>query len=300
MKKFIVMTLILALLTSNFTLVSAASSSKKGDTENRDNLIELGFTDDEINNFTDKEIDEFSKLEGTIVSKKTTYTRISPDGISTEISKKEAVKEAEEINKKNQEIVSDDLVTTNETSTGSATNLLLEQTVTVSSLNNGQYFIKNSFKWLTNSLSRFTDVLAISHSTSLSNNSSNAGAVYLYDWKVSNGYPNSGSTGTKTNQITSIKKSSSTGFAWAIDLRLNNPNIAGTTATNHRGYAFMIVNKTPSNFTGYANAYGHYFHQKIKLSGTMSISINGASVDVTPTLYFTEANNNPNVQFYVR
>lgn len=299
MKKLIIMALILAMLASNFNLV-LAKSGRNEETDTRDNLIELGFTEEEINNFSDDEFDKFSKLKGIIVSKKTTYTRISPDGTSTELNKKEALKEAAEINKKNKETIEDNQVTTNETSTKRATNLLLEQTVTVSSLNNGQYFIKNSFKWLTNSLSRYTDVLAISHSTSLSNNSSNTGAVYLYDWKVSNGYPNAGTTGTKTNVISSIKKSSSTGFAWAIDLKLNNPDIKGTTATNHRGYAYMIVNKTPSNFTGYANAYGHYFHQKLKLSGTMSISINGASVNVTPTLYFTEANNNPNVQFYIR
>ena len=60
----------------------------------------------------------------------------------------------------------------------------------------------------------------------------------------------------------------------------------------------MIGDKTPTDFEGYSNAYGHYSHQTIGLSAP-SVTIYPTSISVSPTLFYKTATNNPSVQFYI-
>ncbi|ABB14565.1 hypothetical protein [Carboxydothermus hydrogenoformans] len=297
MRKFITVFTIIFCITFLFSGVAFAKSYTKNEIEH---FKELGFTEDEIANFDDREYQEYSKLNGKVISSVQKFYRVTPKEGFVEISKNQAIKEVFNYREKKRIKKNDNnkisLSSISILSGGTDTNSCswMTQTTTVTDLGNKQFLFKNSFTWLTEPIWTLNDVVAITHSSSTSTISGSEYLKYIYDrWFYDDGIPLwQVDTITKTYYKAYAKNVN--GYAFVFDLLGSD---GGYVVENNRGYMVYKVNATPSNFIGYSNAFGHYAHQQVAL--LFGIDLFSGSMSVSPSFAFDQAPDT-DVQFYIK
>ncbi|WP_139024154.1 hypothetical protein [Desulfosporosinus sp. OT] len=267
------MTLVLGLIPVSVL----AAPPQKLSNEQVKQFEQLGFSDDEIANLSDVEINRLSEKHGKLVSKVMKYYRVanSNNHTMTEITKDQALKEVQEDNKKSNKN-SDVGTMGNPNSSG---NSWLSMTTSVSDLGNKDFYYKNSFKWLTDPLMHFSDVIGMTHNDSLSTISDSDYLKVMYTK-----YNVTTPSGNQTDYYYTATKKDVTGYAYKFPLR----GTSGDYSYKYpNGYLIYECLATPSNFVGASNVYGHYDHQQI--AAALSIGLTKGSQVVTPAIAIDSA-----------
>lgn len=136
-------------------------------------------------------------------------------------------------------------------------------TTTSSKLSNGNTLLKNSFNWLRSPQIALTDVVGISHSASAVKVPGTEGFSYKY----------TDGTGTHSVGATSTTRNDK-GIAKKFNLKAIGTNAP---PTNHNGYISVQVKKGNINDIR-ANAYGHYTHVTVGVTGAIDIKTGSISV----------------------
>lgn len=271
-------------------------------------LTNLGFTEDEIATFSVSEYEKYKNLDGKIVGKSKKYYRVTKDSM-VEITEEKAKSEAEQYRAKKPSKtktsfndLSKKLIAFNGdlgklnlllSSGGSDTEYTswLVLTTTVSDLGSKTFLCKNSFSWMSDAFVELTDVIGMTHSSSISVNQNSEYLKYTYEVYRDIDYNQYISTENVTYSTADVKNSS--GYAFKYNLVMDG---LMTYTTYHRGYMVYTGVATPSSFVGYSNVYGHYSHQQITAS--IGIGMSAGSMSVTPSFAFDDATDT-DVQFYI-
>ncbi|MCM3216666.1 hypothetical protein ABER75_11155 [Niallia taxi] len=224
--------------------------------EEKENLEQLGFTEDEIETISQEEYNKYNKLDGELLTTDESVYKIISDSkgnilTTTQVTEAQAFSE---MNKPAQ-------ISIRATSTKQSS--WLKMTTTSSKLSNGNILLKNSFKWLKNPAIALTDVVGISHSASAVKVPGTEGFSYKYTDGV--GTHSLGAKSTTRNDY---------GIAKKFNLKAIGTNDA---PKNHNGYISIQVKKGNKNDIR-ANAYGHYTHITVGITGTISIKTGDISV----------------------
>lgn len=270
MKKLLGISLLTIL---SFNLVSFnVASAHESDLINEDPIIEsvdlntnqiyelqnLGFEDNEISSMTEEEYINFKNLDGELTEKEDSYYKVVANQQGDILESKEiSEKEAENLLTKqiNGNI---SLFATNTKTTG-----LLKMTLTSSKLSNGQTLLKNSYKWSKAPNIGLEDVVALTHSASAVKISGSVVSSHKY----------SDNLGVHTVKASATTQNSK-GVAKTFDVKVIG---AGVSPYDQHGYISVKVEK--GNKTDVkANAYGHYVHVTLGITGTISLSSGSISV----------------------
>jgi hypothetical protein len=237
----------------------------------------------------------FKDEDGKLLSKVTKYYKVSKTKLGphvSEVSEQAALSEATK--QKASNTVARSIMP--DTSTGgsdTSSNSWLTMTTSVSVARNGEFFTKNSWKWLTDPVWTLTDVVGIGHDSSTAVDAATGyGLYYTYDefWSDGSGY-----IGTYTDTYGSADQKSSGGWAWKYNI-LGTDN--GNYVQNNVGYCFYYLNPTPTSYSGQSDAYGQYAHQQNNPGVSIGISLSGPSFSVTPSWAFDTAPNTQ-AQFHI-
>lgn len=239
---------------------------------------QLGFSEQEVKDFTPEEYSEYSKMNGKLVSKVEKYFRISKDA-AVEISEQQALKEVAEFEKKKQQKNGEVGILGNG-SDEETTASWIKLTTTASDQGNKRFFFKNSFTWLSTPVVVLTDVIGMTKSASISIDQNTEYFKYTYDrWSALGNYVD-----TKNVISYTATKKDIPGYAFTYDLLgTDGIYIVG----GNRGYMSYWGTATPTNYVGPANVYGHYSHQQVTSTVSVGLSIGGMTV--TPALCFDDA-----------
>jgi len=237
----------------------------------KESLRGLGFSEREINFITEEEYQRVAHLEGEIESQETKFYEVTvlADGESliNEVSKEQATRGA--IKSK---ITKPGEIRPLATQTKNTSWMSL--TITSSKLSNGNTYLHNSFFWLSAPAVGFKDVVSITHSASAVKIPDTENFVYRY----------TDGRGTHTNGAIQIQNSNQ-GTAAYFDLKVVGAN---TAPYDQEGYLNLQVKKGNTNDVS-ANAYGHYDHITIALTGTPSIGIKSGSISIGGVTKVTKA-----------
>lgn len=246
-------------------------------------LKNLGFTEDEISTFSVSEYEKYKDLNGTLVSKTNKYYRVKKNSI-IEVTKLQAEREVKAYNQeKALKLATSGSYSINSGGTDTENTSWLSMTTTISDLGGKHFAFKNSFRWLSLPLCVFTDVVGMTHSSSISIDQGSEYLRYTYDVYIDKNYTSFLRTDSAYN-MTADKKNSS-GYAFEYDLIGYTSD--GYYASNNRGYMVYTGVATPTNFVGKAHAYGHYSHQQ--LAAPISIDLVSGNLSCSPSLAFDEA-----------
>lgn len=218
-------------------------------------MIELGFTDIELDTMTQEEFNKYSDLDGKLTSIDNSYYKVISDLEGNVLSTTEVSEETALLQS------SDSFITPFASNTEKTS--WMSMTTTSSKLSNGNTMLKNSFKWLKNPEIALTDVVGISHSASAVKVPGTEGFSYKYT--DGTGTHSLGSTSTTRNEK---------GIAKKFNLKKIGANAP---PTNHNGYISIQVKKGNKNDIR-ANTYGHYIHVTLGFTGTIDIKTGSISV----------------------
>ena len=239
---------------------------KKGDIFR---YINLGYTKDEISNFTQANIDYLKGKEGKLISIDEKYIRLSKDG-AVEVSKKQALQEAQEYNNRMKLKQSGILQGCSQPCRDDEELSWMHMTLYVTQYGN-QYELKNSFQWLTSPVWVLEDGIAISHPEFMTQVQNSEFFQYTYD-RFTNDTNHSYINTNSVNKYTADYKGPN-GMAFKYDI-LGTEFYNGSTVLvgNHRGYmTFSVTNSNPNFTTG--TAYGHYSHTELGILGSIGVSV---------------------------
>lgn len=221
-------------------------------------LLNLGFTDQEISTMTDEEYQSYANLDGELTAKEIKHYKVTEyengESEMTQVTEREALRG-----------IMNNQITPFATDTKK--NSWMTLTLSSSKLSNGNILLKNSFKWANIPAITLKDVVAITHSATAVKVPSTQKFVYKYtDGK-----------GTHTRGATSFTPSAQ-GTAAKFDIVGTGKNAP---PRNQNGYLSFQVKKGNKNDIR-ANAYGHYHHVTLGITGTItlkpgSISVGGVS-----------------------
>ena len=210
-------------------------------------LKSLGFSEEQLDLMTLEEHEALiSKIgastRGEIVGVETSYYRVSTEDGVTEISKEQADEELLEYESRVTAFASD-----------TATTSWMRMTTTSSSLGQGEYYLMNSFRWLTRPVYALTDVVGMSFNPNL---------TYIQDSEYASYTREYGGVNPPSPELDHLfyaqHKSANAGIAFDIDLKLYSNNGYRMTET-HSGYMSFRVRKNNTTATS-TNVYGHYSH----------------------------------------
>lgn len=257
---------------------------------NKNELRDLGFTEEELTTMTNDEFGKYKELDGELTQKTNHFYEVTTDLYERttvlEITEKEALDRVGPlVNTTPTTVIPPSLggitvvkppistmsiqPTTSTMSTSSTSSTVktswFKMTTTSSKLSNGNVLLKNSFVWLKSPNAQFTDVVGITHSASAVKVPGTEGFSYKYtDGK---GVHTLGSKSTSRNSY---------GIAKKFNLKAIGTNIP---PYNHNGYISVQVKKGNKNDIR-ANAYGHYTHLTAGFTGTASIGLTPGSMSV--------------------
>ena len=230
--------------------------------QQKEEMKELGFTDDDIDSMSIEEYNKYKNLDGKLTSSEENYYEVTADkdGNVTDI---EEITESEAVNQAQQQEkpVFSTMAAKSQSST--KTTGLLKMTLTSSKLSNGNTLLKNSFTWIKSPEFALTDVVGITHSASAVKVPGTDGFSYKYTDGV----------GTHSLKVSSTTNSA-TGIAKKFNLKKGGSN---KPPYNHHGYISIQVKKGNKNDVR-ANAYGHYTHVTVGLTGSITIKTGSISV----------------------
>lgn len=249
----------ISLLTPTLVFASENTDSVTAVTlneEQKDRLINLGFSHEEIRTMSETEYKKFADLNGVLTSKETKYFEVieeqNGDSEFIEVSKEQAMK-----GMLKSEIQS--------YATATQTNSWMRLTLTSSKLSNGNTLLKNNFSWQRQPNIGLKDVVGITHSANAVKVPNTQSFMYSYIDK-----------GKLHSKGPDSYQHSAVGTSAKYDLK-----VVGSPPTNHHGYLSFQVKKGNKNDVS-ANAYGHYAHTTFGITGTIdlktgSLSVGGAS-----------------------
>ncbi|MEY8346344.1 hypothetical protein [Niallia circulans] len=223
-------------------------------------LKNLGFDDYEISTMTKEEYEQVANYDSELTIKSSHFYKVEQnnDGQVTAITEvpQEVATQAATIENKNKFSIAASNPAKPKTS-------WMQLELSSSKLPNKNIYLRNKFKWLKNPEIALTDVVAISHSASAVKV---PGTDYLnYKYTDGKGTHTLGATHTTFSDY---------GVAKKFNLKAIGKN-KGT--SNHHGYISMSVQKGNSKDIQ-ANAYGHYSHITLGVTGTIDIKAGSISV----------------------
>lgn len=228
--------------------------------EEKERLVQLGFTENEIATMSLEEYNKYRDLDGELLSLEESYYKIVSDSQGNVLKTVEVSEDA------TLTALDQSTPTFRATASDTEETSWMKMTTTSSKLSNGNIQLKNSFIWLNNPQVALTDVVAISHSANAVKVPDTEGFSYKYtDGK---GTHSVSASGTTRNDY---------GIAKKFNLKaigINSP------PTNHNGYISVQVKKSNQNDIR-ANAYGHYTHVTIGFTSTIDIKSGSISVGGT-------------------
>lgn len=297
--------LIFSLIILIFPMTTINVAAKKSTDDKK--IIELGFSSEEINDFTVYEIEYFSTNDLKLVSSYEKYFNVITDEKGNvkyvEVDKETAIRESEKANKKEKElrdskmILNEGTVTTKsigDTWYNITNNSWMHLYGSVYQSTSTKYLFRMSWDWLTMPNMKLVDVAAITHSDSWSINPGTFYANNMVDVRdVDTGYL------IETDIEEYYTPSASNINGQAIRFPVTNAIIYEPNydyLDNIRGRIQYEVTKGDSGMI-YSNMYGDYSHQI--LPGFFSIGLNLGNLSVSPSSSYSEANT-VNVQFPVQ
>jgi len=244
------------------TIIQPISVSVK----DQQRLIELGFTEDEIEVFNQEEYAKYIGLNGTLLESSESVKEVVVNTLTGEIVSSEPIPKSEALAKIKLQEAAPEIA-----QTCSGQNNCWEQTswmklqTTASKLSNGRIFLKTSFTWLSRPAVRLTDVVAVTHSPSAVKIPSSDTFSYTYK------------DGVGTHSV-APKQIQRTGPGVAARFNLKD---IGTNAApyDHRGYITLQITRENNNITK-GNAYGHYSHTTVGVATSVSIASNGVGISI--------------------
>lgn len=246
-------------------------------------FIELGFSREEINDFTEEDIKSVEDLYGELLEVDEQYYLVSEEG-SQLVDEEQALEDIEKYKEnkaKNEKANMSDsnLITISSTTQiGSDVEQLswMKMTTTVSKVydpktQRTEYLLKNSFQWLTTPAFTLTDAIAISHPESMIQVQGSEHFTYRYDRYQNMFGGKFVSTGSRTKSSADTKNSNGMGFKYDI---IGSETVNGTKylVINNRGWMHFRVTQSNKNIT-HGNAYGHYTHTRGTLTGSIGVKV---------------------------
>lgn len=237
-------------------------------TEEKENLHDLGFSEEEVSTMTNEEFQQYEELDGELVNKTDKFYKLTTDinnvTRATLVTEHEALVQSGYLQETGTGIGSGDTTTVIKPpisimSVDTNKNSWLKMTTSASKLSTGTILLKNSFVWLRSPNVTLTDVVGITHSASAVKVPGTESFAYKYT--DGRGVHTLGSKSTVRN---------STGIAKRFNLKGIGSNIP---PYNHNGYISVQVKKG-NKYDIRANAYGHYSH--------ITAGITGATIGLTP------------------
>ncbi|MBP3953115.1 hypothetical protein [Bacillus suaedae] len=254
---------------------SKLKTQKQLKLKNKDFLryAELGFSKEEVLDFTEADIAKLQDKHGSLVSVEDTYYKVTKEG-SEVVPEDEALIEIEKA--KNQTVNNHGEVSTQAFKAVPDTEDLswMKMTTTVSSLGNNKYAIKNSYTWKTEPVFVLQDAVGISYSSHLTYLANSEYLKYTYD-RYQNVFGGN-YYDTKSGYVWSAQDKDP-GVAFRYDLKGRDGDYV---CVNHRGFAYVEIERSNKNYTS-ANAYGHYSHTEVAIAGSIGVKISTNNLSVT-------------------
>jgi DNA-binding transcriptional MerR regulator len=309
--KIFVIILILSLPFNAVAQVSSAIDVEK--------FLSLGFTLEEINDFTEHDLEQYGHLDGELVQKTDIYqkmTRLESGEVIVKTADEETAlkeskaleKEIEKIEKRILELKKEkrekkskreeeridseiSILTTewrNQKDSG-----WLKLSGYVAKTDNGAYLFKVSYVWLNTPKIQLSDIIGIAHSEHWSIDQDSEYSKHQFDiyWNGSKdtygGCYCTSYKRTSTKYVGSATKPGVNGMA--IEFELTNGDWVNSryeTTKNYRGFITYTVTKAQDDILD-SNIYGTYHHKQF--TATSSIDIKSGGISVSPSWAYDAA-----------
>lgn len=305
----VLLALILVLSVFNFK-VSAEENAEEGVVKkNResleltdkevDNLLSLGFTEEEIQNMDQEEYELNKDLDGEVVASTTQYLKIvEPIESNTSLKSQMELKETdsseptiieldkqtyyEELEKEKQSSGQFSTFSSDSTSTS-----YKKMTTTITKLSTNNYRLKNSVSWSKLPSTRHVDVSGVGINQTYwgPTPGTQYGKQNWKTWSYCNGYQ----YGSATYTSGSSKWQKGAG-GYALRMNLPDDETTGGCAADRVETlsSYMYYSVSPLATTNRLDAYGHFAHQESKSTLVPGISLSGVSFSVSPSTSFSE------------
>ena len=238
--------------------------------------IELGFTAQEITDFTDTTWNYIADIEDKtdLVSVEEKYIEITADGQARETSKEDALKDVK--------LFVDESEVGQDTEETSWMRVLttVSRRVNPFSPYGPIYYIKHSFEWLTEPFWNLEDAIAISHPEYMTPFQSSELFIYNYDIHTNDILQRY--VGTEEEYKVTADNKTANGMAFKFDLKnryYNKDTGIDYVVKKNRGYMIYGTIRASDQYKTGA-AYGHYAHTEIAITGSIGVkvSLNNLSV----------------------
>lgn len=295
-KRFLSVSIILGLIFSPYLFkletVNASVTNANGlsiSAEEYQRLLTLGFTDEEITNMDQEELEMNKELSGELTTATTQYLKII-DPTSPEIDSQSQVQVLSE-QTYNYEV--DNYV---EDASDGTTTSYKKMTTTITKLSTNSYRLKNSVTWSRIPATRHVDVTGVGINQSFWGPTPNS-QYGKQNWKTYS-YCNGTQSGSSTYNTSSDKWKKGSG-GYSLKVNLPGDEIVGGCAADKVTAlsSYMYYSVTPLTSTNRLDGYGQYAHQVVDFTLTPSISLNGAEFTVSPTEKFSEHPNTHVLQY---
>ncbi|MDP1420379.1 hypothetical protein Q8G35_18815 [Peribacillus simplex] len=266
--------------------------------EEFNNLISLGFTEEEIENMDQKEYELNKDLKGEVVASTTQYLKITEPIQSESSSQEPTIQENSSqeptIVKLDEQTYYEELAKENESSgevstsaSDSSSTSYKKMTTSITKLSTNNYRLKNSVTWSKMPFITHVDVTGVGINQTYWGPTPDTqyGKQNWTTWSFCNG-TQSGSA-TYTSSSGQWKKGAG---GYALKINLPNDETASGCASDkvETLSSYMYYSVKPLTTTNRLDAYGQYAHQESTYTLTPSIALSGVSFSVSPTNEFAE------------
>ncbi|MBT2639860.1 hypothetical protein [Bacillus sp. ISL-39] len=259
--------------------------NKRGDitTQEYQNLLNLGFTDEEIEFMDQEELEQNKNLKGKVVGQDINYVKTT-HGTETKVEKLDEKTYKEEVNKvKEKEKKTSDISAQLSKST---TTSYKTMTTSVVLLSGSTYRVKNSVTWDRMPMYSYVDVTGVGINEAYWGPlpGTEYGKQNWKTWSYCNGYLNGSATYTKDS--TKWKRGSG---GYSLKINLPDDETTGGCAADRveELSSYMYYSVSPMTSTNRLDAYGQYAHQESNYTLTPSISLSGVEFSVSPSKEFS-------------
>ncbi|WP_134682614.1 hypothetical protein [Brevibacillus migulae] len=302
MKKILSLLLLssLILVSANTSVVSAKKSVKVQEFEDsldlskeeKERLMNLGFTEEQIKYMTEDEYEHLKGQKGKVIETETIYLQLEPGKKPKKVSEDEALKgvkeykekkekekkEKEKKGKKSKGEVSAKVITSDtEETSWMKVKLYVTQREDEVGERTGSYKFKYDWEWLVEPNFELTDAIAITHPEFIDNI---VGSEYNSYRAV---YSAAGTRKSVTFTSRSADKKNSNGMAFKVDLITSYNSFD---VYEHEGYMYYDGELNNWNYSS-ATAYGHYTHVEGDILG-MTLNLVNGNLSVSGVLKTTE------------
>lgn len=295
------------MITFNFNLAFAEDTDEEKQVpieislEERENLISLGFTEEEIQNMSSEEYLLNKDLEGEVVASTTQFLKViepiqtskystfSSSEIQSVTTQKPVIIEMDEESYYN-ELAMKDTKNTKEFSTSATsdytTTSYKKMTTLITKLSTNNYRLKNSVVWSKIPANKHVDVSGIGINQTYW--APTPGSQYAKQNWTKYSICTGTEAGSATYTTSSTKWSKGAG-GYAVKMNLPNNDFGGGcySQTVRSLSSYMYYSVKPLTSTNRLDAYGQYAHQEATYTLTPSISLSGVSFSVSPVAKFS-------------